>query len=153
MAYPLWMGDDVPAGGFGGFVGSRAEQLLGRFARDVLDNPTLGSALGRLFEARTKAVQAQEAAMGVLNVPSAGDIDRLTRRVRSLGERLGGIEDSLARVEGSIRRHSDQLAARLDAVEKELAAARRALADLDSARTEEPVTVSRNQEALLAARD
>jgi septal ring factor EnvC (AmiA/AmiB activator) len=146
------MGDDARTG-FSDIVGSRAEQLLGRFARDVLDNPALGNALGRALEARSKAAQMQDAAMGLLNVPTAADIERLTRRVRSIGDRLGGIEDALTRVEGSLRRHSDQLAARLEAVEKELTAARRALADLESTRTEEPVAVSRNQEVLLAARD
>lgn len=146
------MDDDVRAGGLSGFVSSLTQQIAGRIAHDVLDNPTLGAMLGRALEARSKAVQAQEAAMGLLNVPSAGDVDRLTRRVRSMGERLGGIEDALTRIEGALRRHADQLAERLEAVEKELLAARRELADLESARVEEPVVVSRNQE-VLAVRD
>ncbi len=151
MSYPLLMGDDARAGGFSDFVSSRAEQLLGRLARDVLENPTLGTLLGRAFEARAMAAQAQEAAMGLLNVPTAGELAHLMRRVRSIGERLGGIEDALSRLEGALRRHSDQLSGRLDAVEKELAAARRELADLQSTRSEEPVTVSRDQEVLLRA--
>jgi hypothetical protein len=146
------MDDDVRAGGLSGFVSSVTEQVAGRIARDVLDNPTLGAMLGRALEARSKAVQAQEAALGVLNVPSAGDIERLTRRVRSMGERLGGIEDALIRIEAAVRRHADQLAGRLDTVEKELLAARRQLADLESSRAEEPTVVSRNQE-VLAVRD
>jgi hypothetical protein len=145
------MGDDARAGGFRELAGARAEQLLGRVARDLLDSPSLGTAIGRALGARSKAAQAQEAAMGLLNVPTAGDIERLTRRVRSIGDRLGGIEDALARVEGMLRRHSDQLAGRLDGVEKELAAARRELADLESSRLEGPIAVSRDQEVLLRA--
>ncbi|HEX2702164.1 MAG TPA: hypothetical protein VHM72_01885 [Solirubrobacteraceae bacterium] len=144
------MGDEAPTG-FREFASSRAEQLLGRFARDLLDSPNLGTAIGRAMEARSKAVQAQEAAMGLLNVPTAGDIERLARRVRSIGDRLGGIEDALARIEGTLRRQADQLTGRLDAVEKELAAARRELADIDSSRLEEPIAVSRDQEVLLRA--
>jgi hypothetical protein len=135
------------------FVASRAEELLGRLARGVLDNPTLGGAIGRALDARSRAAQAQEAAMGLLNVPTAGDIERLTRRVRAIGERLGGIEDALARLEGAQRRGADQLAQRLDGLEKELAAARRALADIELARPDDPPLVSRDQQPLeLAAR-
>jgi septal ring factor EnvC (AmiA/AmiB activator) len=151
MAYPLTMGDDARAGGFRDAASARAEQLLGGLARDLLDSPSLGSAVGRALEARSKAAQAQEAAMGLLNLPTAGDIERLGRRVRAIGDRLGGIEDTLARVEATLRRHSDQLAGRLDAVERELAAARRELADLESSRIEQPIAVSRDQEVLLRA--
>jgi archaellum component FlaC len=44
-------------------------------------------------------VQAQEVAMGALNLPSAADIERVTRRLRSLSQRLEGIEDALDRLE------------------------------------------------------
>jgi hypothetical protein len=37
--------------------------------------------------------------MSALNVPSAADLSRLTRRVRSVGQRLEGVEDSLDRLE------------------------------------------------------
>ena len=37
--------------------------------------------------------------MGALNIPSAADIERLTRRLRSVSQRLEGIEDSLDRLE------------------------------------------------------
>src|SRR3712207_8273334 len=54
---------------------------------------TLFRSITRAFSAREKAVQAQEAAMGALNLPSAADIDRLTRRLRTVSTRLEGIED------------------------------------------------------------
>lgn len=40
--------------------------------------------------------------MGALNLPSASDLERLTRRVRSVSQRLEGIEDGLDRLEGRI---------------------------------------------------
>ena len=59
----------------------------------------INGAIARAFEAREKAVQAQEAAMGALNLPSAADIERVTRRLRSLSQRLEGIEDAIDRLE------------------------------------------------------
>lgn len=76
-----------------------AEDRLGRAVSDLLDNPLLSGALGRAFDAREKAAQAQELAMGALNLPSASDIERLTRRLRSVSQRLEGIEDAIARLE------------------------------------------------------
>ena len=52
-----------------------------------------------VFHPRQRAVQAQEAALGALNLPSAADIERLTRRLRSVSQRLEGIEDSLDQLE------------------------------------------------------
>ncbi|HUB75682.1 MAG TPA: hypothetical protein VL977_01435, partial [Solirubrobacteraceae bacterium] len=126
------------------------ESVFGRIGRDVLDSPRLGGALGRLLGVRARATQAQEMAMGLLNVPTSGDIERLTRRVRSLSDRLGAIEDSLARIDGTLRRHNTQLSQRLAAIEKELAATGHALASLESTRASgEPIAVSRDQEALI----
>ncbi len=69
------------------------EERLGKALSDLLENPLLTGAIGRAFDAREKAVQAQEVAMGALNIPSAADIERLTRRLRSVSHRLEGIED------------------------------------------------------------
>ena len=44
-------------------------------------------------------MRAQEVAMGALNLPSASDLERLTRRVRSVSQRLEGIEDGLDRLD------------------------------------------------------
>jgi hypothetical protein len=143
---------DADEAGAGGDFNARAEQLLGRLARELLASARIGNAVGRAMGARARATQAQEAAIGLMGVPSAGDVERLTRRVRSLSDRLGGIEDSLTRIEGSLRRHSDQLAQRLDAIERDLTAATRQIADLEAAgQQREPVPVSRNQEVLLRA--
>src|SRR3712207_6874280 len=63
------------------------EEALGKLAQDLLENPLVTGAISRAFEAREKAVQAQEVAFSALNIPSAADIERLTRRVRSVSQR------------------------------------------------------------------
>jgi predicted nucleic acid-binding Zn-ribbon protein len=75
------------------------EDALGKIAQDLLENPIVNGAIARAFEAREKAVQAQEVAMGALNLPSAADLERLTRRLRSVSQRLEGIEDAVDRLD------------------------------------------------------
>ena len=77
----------------------QGEDALGKFAQDLLENPLVTATITRAFEARERAVQAQEAAMGALNLPSAADIERLTRRLRSVSQRLEGIEDGVDRLD------------------------------------------------------
>jgi CRP-like cAMP-binding protein len=112
------------------------EDALGKFAQDLLENPMVTTALTRAFEAREKAVQAQEVAMGALNIPSAADIERLTRRVRSVSQRLEGIEDGVDRVDermGGLTGSSDveqrltRMEAQLDKLVADVAAIRGAL--------------------------
>ena len=62
-------------------------------------NPLVAGAIQRAFDAREKASSAQEAALGALMLPSAADIERLTRRVRSVSQRLEGIEDGIDRLD------------------------------------------------------
>lgn len=76
-----------------------AEDKLGKALTDLLESPVVSGAIGRAFDAREKAAQAQELAMGALNLPSAADIERLTRRLRSFSQRLEGIEDGVARID------------------------------------------------------
>ncbi|HMJ35783.1 MAG TPA: hypothetical protein VK501_17900 [Baekduia sp.] len=77
----------------------QGEDALGKFAQELFESPLVHSAVARVFDAREKAVQAQEATMGALNLPSAADLERLTRRVRSLSQRLEGIEDGVDRLD------------------------------------------------------
>ena len=84
-------------------VGSRGEEVLGRIAQDLLENPWVNSALSGALEARGRAAHAQEVAMELLNIPSAAQIERLTRRVRSVSQRLESIEDALPRLDDGVR--------------------------------------------------
>jgi glycosyltransferase A (GT-A) superfamily protein (DUF2064 family) len=86
---------------------ARSEQAIGEFAQALLDSQVLENALAAAFGAREKAVEAQHAAMSALNLPSAGDVERLERRLRSFSQRLEEVEDQVDRVVrdmGDIRR-------------------------------------------------
>jgi hypothetical protein len=87
-----------------GRVARQGEEAIGRFAQELLENPVVSGALSRAFETRERAMRAQEMAMGALNLPSASDLERLTRRVRSVSQRLEGIEDALDRLDDRLGR-------------------------------------------------
>jgi chromosome segregation ATPase len=88
---------------------ARAEQALGELAQALVDNPTLHDAFTAALGAREKAMEAQQAAMSALNLPSATDVERLERRLRSFSQRLEDVEeaiDDLSREFGSLRREN-----------------------------------------------
>jgi len=134
----------------------QGEEALGKLAEELVANPVVNSALARAFEAREKAVQAQEAAMGALGIPSAADIERLTRRLRSVSQRLEGIEDVLDRLDerlagigsgggaAEFAQLGERLEGRLDELARDLAAVREAVAPGDELppRAQERLTVS-----------
>jgi hypothetical protein len=103
------------------------EERFGRALSDLLENPLLTGAIGRALEARERAAQAQEVAMGALNIPSAADIERLTRRVRSVSQRLEGIEDGVHRLDRALL--PGAVEARLSAIEDQLGTLTRKLGD------------------------
>ena len=100
-------------------LGGTTEERLGKALSDLLENPLLTGALGRAFDAREKASQAQEVAFGALNIPSAADIERLTRRLRSVSHRLEGIEDGVDRLDRALVPGAVEV--RLKAIEDQLA--------------------------------
>ena len=138
------MADEPQPGSLRDRVSARGEEALGRIAQDLLENPWVNSALTAAFEARGRAAQAQEVAMEFLNLPSAAHMERLTRRVRSVSQRLEAIEDSLTRLEDGLRGTPPAIATRLESIEEQLADVTRRLAELQ----ENPIAVSRDQERL-----
>jgi TolA-binding protein len=90
--------------GLKGRVTRQSEEAIGKLAQELLENPVVSGALSRAFETRERAMRAQEVAMGALNLPSASDLERLTRRVRSVSQRLEGIEDGLDRLDDRLQR-------------------------------------------------
>jgi CRP-like cAMP-binding protein len=128
----------------------QGEEALGRVAEELIANPVVNGAIARAFEAREKALQAQEAALGALNLPSAADIERVTRRLRSLSQRLEGIEDAMDRLEERVAAAGagpDRLAAieaRLDEIARDLTRLRDAVAPSDEPmpRAQERLTVT-----------
>jgi chromosome segregation ATPase len=110
-------------------MSARAEEALGKVAEELISNPVVNGAISRAFEAREKAVQAQVTAMGALNLPSAADIERVTRRLRSLSQRLEGIEDAIDRLEARLASVGDRASnaaveQRLDEIARDLAGLR-----------------------------
>jgi predicted nucleic acid-binding Zn-ribbon protein len=108
--------------GFKSRVTRQGEEAIGKLAQELLENPVVTSALSAAFETRERAMRAQEVAMGALNLPSASDLERLTRRVRSVSQRLEGIEDGLDRLDDRLERGSEthSLEQRLERIEAAL---------------------------------
>src|SRR6201996_6376022 len=122
------MSDDK---GLRGRVTRHGEEAIGKVAQGMLDNPVVNRAVSAAFETRQRATRAQELAMSALNLPSAGDLERLTRRLRSVSQRLEAIEDGLDRVEQRIETlgSSSALDRRLAAIEELLARLEASLAE------------------------
>lgn len=99
-------------------LGSNTEDRLGKALSELLESPLLTGAIGRAFDAREKAAQAQEVAMGALNLPSAADIERLTRRLRAVSHRLEAIEDGVDRLDRALA--PSGVEARLSGIEGQL---------------------------------
>src|SRR4051812_44052262 len=130
----------------------QGEEALGKIAEELISNPVVNGALTRAFEARERAVQAQEAAMGALNIPSAADVERLTRRLRSVSQRLEGIEDGVDRLDQRLEAlHRPALSGageRLKGIEAQLAKLATELGTLAAGLDASPVPVPREQERL-----
>ena len=92
--------------------------------------------------------------MGALNIPSAADVERITRRLRSLSQRLEGIEDAVDRLEARLAGatatagdgESAATAERLEEIARDLAALREAVAPGD-----EPITPAQERLTLTDA--
>lgn len=129
------MSDDAEAEGLRERITKQGEDTLGRMAEDLLANPLVSGAIQRAFDAREKALAAQEATFAALNIPSAADIERLTRRVRSVSQRLEGIEDGIDRVDERLAGLPAAIGAdaRLKKIEEQLTALTAELAKLRTA--------------------
>ena len=133
----------------------QGEDALGKLAQDLLENPLVNGAITRAFGARERATQAQEAALGALNIPSAADVERLTRRLRSVSQRLEGIEDGVDRLDARFAALKadgvDPLASvgeRLGAIEAQLTKLAADVSLLTGALETAPAHVPREQERL-----
>jgi predicted nucleic acid-binding Zn-ribbon protein len=133
------MADDSGGDGLRERLARQGEDALGRIAQDLLENPIINGAIARAFEAREKAAQAQEVAFGALNLPSAADMERLTRRVRSLSQRLEGIEDGV-----------DRLDERLASLQHEITALRKSLPKPTTRRASKPAAKAEAAESAAA---
>jgi hypothetical protein len=94
------------------------EDRLGKALADLLENPLVTGAIGKAFDARDRAAEAQEIALGLLNLPTATDIERLTRRLRSIAQRMEGLEDGVQRIGRALSESTVER--RLEAIEEQL---------------------------------
>ena len=79
----------------------RSDELadaLGELAQSLLENPLFSQAVAGALGAGERALQAQRSAMNALNIPSATDLERIERRLRSLSDRLEELEDRVDEV-------------------------------------------------------
>ena len=143
------MSSDPDAERFVDRLSRQGEEALGRIAEELIANPVVNGAITRAFATREKAVQAQEAAMGALNIPSAADVERLTRRLRSVSQRLEGVEDALDRIEERLASTAEAADSgldpeRLEEIARDIAALREAVAPAEEPvpRAQERLTVS-----------
>jgi septal ring factor EnvC (AmiA/AmiB activator) len=145
------MADDSGQGGIRDRIARQGEDTLGKLAQELLENPLVNSAITRAFEARERAVQAQEAAMGALNIPSAADVERLTRRLRSVSQRMEGIEEAVDRLDQRLAGMATPgagLDERLDAVENQLSKLGMEISHLARGLDATPTQLPREQERL-----
>src|SRR5215207_2683288 len=101
--------------------------------------------------ARQRAVSAQETAMSALNLPSAADLERLTRRLRSVSQRLEGIEDGVDRLDRRLEeaaRAAQPPGDRLAAIESQLAKLAAEVGHLAATLDAAPAPMPREQERL-----
>ncbi len=119
--------------GIRGRVTKQGEETIGKLAQDLLKSPLVTGTLTAAFDARERAGRAQELAMSALNLPSAADLDRLTRRLRSVSQRIEGLEEGLDRISERLdgSRQTANLDERMDKIEKRLASIDRTLTRLD----------------------
>jgi chromosome segregation ATPase len=148
------MSDHDDADGLRERLTKQGEDTLGKFAEDLMANPLVAGAIQRAFDAREKASSAQEAALGALMLPSAADIERLTRRVRSVSQRLEGIEDGIDRIDERLAgaAAAEALDARLEAIEGHLAALTQEITSLHAALPGAAKPVSPRQDRLNGSR-
>lgn len=93
-----------------GGIRSKGEGALGELAQALLENPLFSQAVGTALGAGERAVHAQRQALGAIDVASAGDLDRLVKRVRALSDRVATLEDTVdeLRTELAVRRSESE---------------------------------------------
>lgn len=143
--------DDTAPSGLRDRIARQGEDALGKLAQELLENPLVNSAIAKAFEARERAVAAQETAMGALNIPSAADIERLTRRLRSVSQRMEGIEEAVDRLDqrlAALTQPAGGMDDRLAAVEGQLSKLALEISNLANTLDARPAPQPREQERL-----
>jgi hypothetical protein len=149
------MADDDGNKSFAERLAREGEDAVAKLVQDLSEHPLVRTLVERAFEARERATQAQDVALAALNLPSASDIERLTRRIRSVSLRMEALEDGVDRLDerlaalvaGSASGGPGGLHSRLDAIEKRLGLIAADVASLAG----RPATTSRGAAAKTSA--
>jgi hypothetical protein len=88
-------------------IAGGAEDAIGRLADDLIENPVINSAISRAASARERMAQAQQSAMDALNLPSASELEKLGRRMRTISHRLEEVEDAVDKIGARIESLGD----------------------------------------------
>jgi chromosome segregation ATPase len=105
---------------------ARSSDAVGDLANTLLENPLFEQALATALGMGEKAAQAQRRAMDAVGLPSADELGRLERRIRSLSDRLESVEDQL-----------DTMSRDLGALRRQLASVEQVSADQESLKVNE----------------
>lgn len=76
-------------------LSTAGEEALAEITQALLENPLFNQVLATTLGTGEKVLSAQRSAMSALNLPSASDVERLERRMRSFSNRLEEVEDRL----------------------------------------------------------
>jgi hypothetical protein len=87
--------DDSQRDGIRGRLGARGEEAISDIAQILVENPLLNQALQAAFGARDLAQSATTTAIKGVGVGTSADVERLTRRLRSISDRLEEVEDKI----------------------------------------------------------
>ena len=102
------LSDDPEQAGLRKRIAGGAEDAIGRIGDDLIGNPMVNSALSRAFSAREKVAQAQQSAMDALKLPSASELEKFGRRLRTISQRLEEVEDAVDKIGVRMETLSDE---------------------------------------------
>ena len=82
----------------------QVSEQVSKALEPLVDQPLTQRLLSEASALRDRTVRAQEATLAALNLPTAADLAKLERRVKSLSDALGDLSDRLDRLESQVRR-------------------------------------------------
>ncbi len=102
-------------------VTRQGEEAVGWLAQEVIDNDAVQGAVKGVVDAGQRVFRARESVFGMLDLSSASDLQKLTRRMRSVSQRLEDVEDGVDGLSQKIGGMSkSDVAARLNGMESKL---------------------------------
>ncbi len=99
----------------------QGEDAVGWLAQEVLDNQVVKGAVQGVTDAGQKVFETREMFFGVLDLSSASEMQKLTRRLRSISQRLEDVEDGFDRLsERTAGASSADVATKISGLEDQL---------------------------------